>query len=247
MTIPRGTSGGGTGTTPTLSTGSQGGTQLAFGNASGGYLRLQIIEAAAKQYGIPWPILYGVWGMETSFGSNVNTSSTGAVGDFQFEPSTAASYSYPLTNNPTDQQFGQQALAAAHYLHDLYAQTGSWNTALQHYSGGGYGLTQVSQQAQQGLNAPATAIGGAIQGAANTVTGDVASAATGAAQVAGVLGDIWTALTNPSHWLRALELIGGAAALYFGIKALTGSDSGPTINIGTAGGAIKTAAKVAEA
>lgn len=102
------------------------------------------LVAAASKYGVPIEILGGVFGVETTFGQNSTTSSAGAVGDFQFLPSTARSYGYPLTNNPTSAQFGQQADAAANYLSTLKRQTGTWDAALQHYSGGGYGLNQVN-------------------------------------------------------------------------------------------------------
>jgi hypothetical protein len=41
--------------------------------------------------------------------------------------------------------------------------------------------------------------------------------------VAGVLGGIWTALTNPSNWLRGLEILGAVVAIYLGIRSLTGA------------------------
>src|SRR5436309_10326061 len=96
-----------------------------------------VVDNAAKKYGVPLWILRGVWGMETDFGRNVTTSSANAVGDFQFIPSTAKSYNYPLTNTPTPTQFQAQADSAAHYLSDLKKQHGSWDAALRAYSGGG--------------------------------------------------------------------------------------------------------------
>jgi hypothetical protein len=108
-----------------------------------------LIFAAALKYHVPAAILNGVFGMETDFGADVNTSSAGAVGFMQFIPSTAARYGYPLTNKPTYAQAQQQFDASAHYLSDLFKQTGSWDSALQHYSGGGYGLAQVQAKAGQ--------------------------------------------------------------------------------------------------
>lgn len=69
-----------------------------------------IITAAAQKYGIDPKILYGVYGTETGFGSNLSTSSAGAVGPFQFEPGTAKS----LGIDPYD--FKQAAYGAARYL-----------------------------------------------------------------------------------------------------------------------------------
>lgn len=146
------------------------------------------IAQAASKFGIPIQILLGVFGIETSFGSNITTSSAGAIGPFQFLPSTASQYGYPLTNTPTSAQFAQQADAAAQYLSALYKQTGNWNTALEHYSGGGYGLAQVNATATKApsqyqsllnttgftstaLNAPAQAASSATSGVAGAITG----------------------------------------------------------------------------
>lgn len=110
---------------------------------------VQQLNSAGAKYNVPSNILLGVFGMETSFGNNVKTSSTGAMGNMQFEPGTAAQYGYPMTNSPSPSQAQQQFDAAAHYLSDLYKATGNnWNAALQRYSGGGYGLSQVQAKAQ---------------------------------------------------------------------------------------------------
>lgn len=123
----------------------------------------EAIQQAAKQWGIPVSILTGVYGMETDFGKNIATSSAGAVGAFQFLPSTAKGYSYPLTNHPDPQQFAQQANAAAHYISDLVKQNhGDMNAALLAYSGGGYGLKAVQQKAPRGRNFGNSGGGGAV-------------------------------------------------------------------------------------
>jgi hypothetical protein len=72
----------------------------------------------------------------------------------------------------------------------------------------GKSFVKQSQVIQPGLGAAADA-------GANVAGGAAASAldATG-------LGQIWTALTNPSNWLRALEIIGAAVAIYLGIRGL---------------------------
>lgn len=165
-----------------------------------------LITQAAKKWNVPYGIAVGVYGLETDFGHNSTTSSGGAIGPFQFLPSTAKSYNYPLTNNPTPAQFAQQADAQSHYLSDLFRQTGSWDTALQHYSGGGYGLTQVNAKAQTLLHggtfsgggvSPNQAIGvgsvaglGAIVGAGlgagdAAVTGEAGAATAGSGAAAG--------------------------------------------------------------
>lgn len=69
-----------------------------------------IITEAANRYGIPAPVLWGLYGTETGFGKNVTTSSAGAVGPFQFEPATAKG----MGVNPYD--FKSAAFGAARYL-----------------------------------------------------------------------------------------------------------------------------------
>jgi soluble lytic murein transglycosylase-like protein len=96
----------------------------------------QAIADAAARYNVPLDVFYGMFSKETNLGANIATSSAGAVGAFQFEPSTASSYAYPLTNTPNLQEFQAQAQGAAHYLADLYHQTGSWLHALAAYNAG---------------------------------------------------------------------------------------------------------------
>ena len=121
------------------------------GSIPAGGSQSQTIKAAAAKWGIPDTILWGVYGIETAFGKDVTTSSAGAEGSFQFIRSTAASYGYPYSNATDPTTFAAQADGAAHYLHDLYQQSGGdWNKALQGYSGGGYGLAEVLAKAGQG-------------------------------------------------------------------------------------------------
>jgi hypothetical protein len=159
-----------------------------------------LVNWAADKYHVPYGILAGVYGMETNWGRNVATSSAGAIGPFQF---TAADKGtgllYPMTNSPTATQFGQQADAAAAYLAQLFKQHGgNWDAALHAYSGGGYGLSQVSAKAvdlQRGSGAysgggvsPAAAIlGGALVGA-GAVAGEAAGVAAGAGEAAAGTG-----------------------------------------------------------
>lgn len=101
-----------------------------------------IIAEEARRYHVPAWVLWGVYGIETSFGGNVAVSSAGAEGAFQFEPATAAEYGVDTSN------FRSSANGAARYLRDLHKTYGSWNVALEHYSGGGYGVAQVKETAE---------------------------------------------------------------------------------------------------
>lgn len=127
------------------------------------------ITNASVKYGVPIATLLGVYGIETGFGSNVATSSAGAIGPWQFTaPNKGTGVTYPMTNAPTLSQFSQQTDAAAAYLAQLYKHaTGNsasarWDEAIQGYSGGGYGLSQVNASAAKTPSALRQAIGVAI-------------------------------------------------------------------------------------
>jgi len=182
----------------------------------------QAFTAASKKWNVPSGVLFGVYGMETSFGQNITTSSAGAVGPFQFIPSTAASYGYPLTNRPSDQQFLKQLDAAAHYLSDLYHKTGSWNAALQHYSGGGYGLAQVQKKANTKELAAAGILGPVITWGGDFLSGQTPAqgAASSGGQVSSSVTDFLGQLTQASTWFRVLKVIGGVILLVLGLRQL---------------------------
>jgi membrane-bound lytic murein transglycosylase B len=80
---------------------------------------LPIYQAAAVQYGVPWPILAAINEVETNFGADLSVSTAGAVGWMQFMPETWLQYGvdasgagYADPYNPVDAVF-----AAARYLH----------------------------------------------------------------------------------------------------------------------------------
>lgn len=80
----------------------------------------EAILKAGERWHVNPAYLWGIYGTETSFGSRISVSSTGARGPFQFEPATAKQYGYPLGVNEhsiTDwNAFQKQADAAARYL-----------------------------------------------------------------------------------------------------------------------------------
>lgn len=80
---------------------------------------LPIYQAAAVQYGVPWPVLAAINEVETDFGTDLSVSTAGAIGWMQFMPETwlrygvdAVSAGYADPYNPVDAIF-----AAARYLH----------------------------------------------------------------------------------------------------------------------------------
>ncbi len=96
---------------------------------------LPIYQAAAVQYGVPWPVLAAINEVETNFGADLAVSTAGAVGWMQFMPETWLQYGVDAVNagyadpyNPVDAIF-----AAARYLHaagassDLHAAILAYN------------------------------------------------------------------------------------------------------------------------
>jgi cell wall-associated NlpC family hydrolase len=90
---------------------------LSNGNRPPSFL-IPIYMEAGHKYGVPWEVLAAINAIESDYGQNLNTSSAGAVGWMQFEPSTWAQYgvavdghSVPNPYDPRDAIF-----AAAKYL-----------------------------------------------------------------------------------------------------------------------------------
>ncbi|HEY1714479.1 MAG TPA: lytic murein transglycosylase [Solirubrobacteraceae bacterium] len=79
---------------------------------------IPIYMEAGKKYDVPWEVLAAINAIETDYGQNINTSSAGAVGWMQFEPSTWAKYGVAIDGhsvpNPYDPR--DAIFAAAKYL-----------------------------------------------------------------------------------------------------------------------------------
>lgn len=212
----------------------------------------EIVEAAAKKHAVPANVLWGVYGVETSHGSNISTSSAGAKGAFQFIESTAHSYGYPYTNAHDEKTFAAQADVAAKYLSDLYHEHGSWDAALKAYSGGGYGYQQVAAQGKipkgGGELFPGSSVIDKVQnllgvpgidetaGAVSSGASAVGEAASGAASAVTGTAEVLKALTEPETWLRVAEAVGGMVLFAMGLKTLTrGSGGGAVAELGRQG------------
>jgi membrane-bound lytic murein transglycosylase B len=165
----------------------------------------QAIINAGRRYSVPYPVLAGVYGVETNYGYGTGTgrtSSAGAVGPFQFMPGTASQYGYPLTNTPTLAQFQNQANAAASYLskHHSSSKGSDWTDAVASYNPGDPGYASAVAAAAQKIpsalssslkNAETSAqtpspgfslggVGGAVSGTVGGISAsDVGGAITG--------------------------------------------------------------------
>jgi hypothetical protein len=163
-----------------------------------------IVAAAAKRYGIKPEFLWGVYGTESDFGHNQGPSSTGATGNFQFEPATRAAYGNPQVGN-----FQQEAYAAAALLGSAKAggemgmvaryygePSSSYLASVRKYgatfnggSGGGIlgGLESAAGTIAGGAETAAGAIGAGLSAGAGAV-GSAAEAIAGAPGAA--IGDV---------------------------------------------------------
>ena len=124
---------------------------------------------------------------------------------------------------------GISGLAAAYFLRD----TGLAVTVLEGSPRLG-GKLAVSDIAGVAVDSGAEALlarrpegTGLIGQAATTISQAATQAASTVGDVGTAVGQIATLVTSGSFWLRILEFILGAAALYLGLHALTGQSSTP--------------------
>lgn len=103
--------------------------------------RKALTAMAAAKYGLDPRVLWGVFGTESGFGTNLGPSSAGARGNFQFMPATARSLGVRIGD------FTSEVNGAAKYLKQLGADSKlnspATIAALNKYSGGG-GSTYVN-------------------------------------------------------------------------------------------------------
>jgi hypothetical protein len=201
------------------------------------------VRAAATFHGISPETLWGVYGTETSFGTNIAVSSAGAVGPFQFMPATAKMYKI----DPMD--FKQAAFGAAHYLSDSGADRDPESTktaaALNTYSGGG-GAEYRKKVLENGKTLSKNPLKDVDLG---SVTDPITAPIKAADDIGSAIGSGIKWLTDPSSWLRVgkgalgftLIVIGTGAAVLIVAKPIAKTAIGVT---GT-GKAVKRAVKSA--
>ncbi len=138
----------------------------------------QIITQAAQRYGVDPKILWGLYGTESSFGHNPSTSSAGAVGPFQFLPSTAKGMGVDPYN------FKSAAFGAARYL-SQYKNRGVGGM-LSAYNAGpaggyqaGYVSTTLKNAASYGIGAGKPVNTGAPPAKAPSTTSEAGTAHAG--------------------------------------------------------------------
>lgn len=81
----------------------------------------------------------------------------------------------------------------------------------------------VAANPAPGTNTGATAADAQGNPISTVPSGDAAAAGIGVPTgVLGAVTQIWAALSNPQTWLRALEILGAAVAIYLGVRGLAG-------------------------
>ena len=110
---------------------------------------IPIYMQAGARFNVPWEVLAAINSIESAYGSNLNTSSAGAIGWMQFEPSTWKQYgmavdghSVPNPYDPRDAIFSAaRYLAAAGAAHDI-------STAIYAYNHAGWYVSEVLARAR---------------------------------------------------------------------------------------------------
>jgi len=188
--------------------------------------QLAAINATAAAYGLSPATLLGVYGTESGYGTNLGPSSAGAVGPFQFLPSTGAKYGL---NGKTIMQFQPSLTAAAAYLKSLGANSSPTSPAtfgaLNAYNGNSSG-SSASAYTNQVLSF------GLSPAKFNAMVSSAEAAAGGGVNIPSDISAGYNAVTAPfkdvasafkwlgENWLRILEFLGGAVLGIFGLVLL---------------------------
>jgi hypothetical protein len=128
----------------------------------------QYYIAAAAKYdlgGNGYAYLAAINKIETGFGTNMATSSAGAIGWMQFEPATFAEYAVSVTNpgKPADPDDPQDAIYSAANMMHADGAPSHWSKAIYAYNHAAWYVQEVEQAAAsfmgpQGLSNLSTAI-----------------------------------------------------------------------------------------
>lgn len=167
------------------------------------------VKAAADKYGISPNTLWGVYGTESAFGTNNGPSSAGALGPFQFMPSTAQQFGIDPNN------FDQAVDAAAKYLKQLGANNdpnspATFN-ALNKYNGNGGGTSKTKYVSDVLANGKKFGLVANLPGAdtVQAISGTVSS-----------VGDFLGLLVQPSTWFRVGKGALGGVLIIVGVGGL---------------------------
>jgi hypothetical protein len=205
---------------------------------------LSIYQSAGTAYDVPWQVLAAINEVETDYGTNLDTSSAGAIGWMQFLPSTWRLYGVDASAtgakdpyNAADAIFGAaRYLNAAGAARDLpgaiFAYNHSWNYVksvllrAEEFSGEPTALIQSLTELAEGdfpvqlsyhaSYAPASASAGAGE-ATGAVAGGTGGA-TGATGPAPAPGAVGAAATPPAQAAKAAAIYAGSHAAVVAVQ-----------------------------
>ena len=185
-----------------------------------------LAQQAGQQYGVPPKLLLAVMQHESGGNPNSRSATLSATGLMQFLAATARQYGV----NPTDPT--SSINGAAHYLSDLYKQTGSWHGAVRGYRGvddepyingviGMAGLNAPQQVAGRRSSAPQQFITRAKSAIANQPNPLVEGLKTIPGSLAGESASQWYSEQHPATAAGKFfnEFAGGLASLPHGIAS----------------------------
>lgn len=209
----------------------------------------QVLRAASRKYRVPLWILKGVKVTETGpTGTGIGAvSSAAAKGPFQFIDSTAEAYDVNVGS------FSSSAFGAAKYLAALKKEHGSWDAAIQAYSGGGYGIQTVRENARdfksgnvmvdapfhlplpgpldpgnvweeaEGLGSGILDLFGGDGGSLSGKAGNIEDAVVGIGQFFAIATRL---LFTPAGWLQVGQVSGGIVLIGWGLHRLVQASTG---------------------
>lgn len=196
----------------------------------------QYIQEAAKATGLPESVVAAQNYAESGYGSNMGPSSAGALGPWQFLPSTYTGLGFPAG---TENEWPTSTQAYIKYMKQLLAEEhGSVRDALAAYNAGpankqaGYGYADsiLAQAGQAGSinvsgQGSTSSAGIGIPGLGG-ITSSISTIATAFKDVDTILTDI----LNPAFWLRIASFFAGVILVAAGIWCLIhASDNSPLL------------------
>jgi hypothetical protein len=128
-------------------------------------------RAAGQAYGVPWSVLAAVNKVETDFGRDLSTSSAGAIGWMQFEPSTWAQYAVDADRDGNKDPYDpvDAIFTAARYLRALGAPR-DLPAALYGYNHSQQYVTEVLGYAQTFAQGPILTIDSGLPGGTSCIS-----------------------------------------------------------------------------
>lgn len=200
---------------------------------------LPYLQSAAAGTNLPLTVVEAQNYAESGYGSNQGPSSAGAIGPWQFEPSTYTGLGFPAG---TEWDWAESTKAYEKYMNELLSQEGgSIFRALEAYNAGpgnlGAGAGYASGiLSSAGVSSGATASGGSGPGSVGTLPPGASTGAAGPAQgstsVGSFLNGILAGLgfggnVGIPSWSDLFQRLGlillGAALLIIGIHMMVGT------------------------